>query len=201
MSLTKVSINPFEKPYVSELNDINDDINTWKRLVKLEENRIEELGYEPTTENMIEHSFKYEGLIEKISDLQNERNDVKQQLKDFTLPSSSKTFTENSATYITGTFHSNTYAPNQFIFAYQAEHVESGHIENVKLSSKQNVTKKNSVDVELVWTPESSGEYLLKLYVLDGSRNGSVLKDPIINEIYVEPANSSLASLSPSSKN
>ena len=201
VSLTKVSINPFEKPYVSELNDINDDINTWKRLVKLEENRIEELGYEPTTENMIEHSFKYEGLIEKISDLQNERNDVKQQLKDFTLPSSSKTFTENSATYITGTFHSNTYAPNQFIFAYQAEHVESGHIENVKLSSKQNVTKKNSVDVELVWTPESSGEYLLKLYVLDGSRNGSVLKDPIINEIYVEPANSSLASLSPSSKN
>ncbi len=79
--------------------------------------------------------------------------------------------------------------------------MESGHIENVKLSSKQNVTKKNSVDVELVWTPESSGEYLLKLYVLDGSRNGSVLKDPIINEIYVEPANSSLASLSPSSKN
>ena len=56
------------------------------------------------------------------------------------------------------------------------------------------VTKKKSVDVELGWTPSQSGEYVLKLYVMDATTMGAVLKDPIINNISVEPANTSLAS-------
>ena len=201
VALTKVSINSFAKPYVSELNDINDDINTWKRLVKLEENRIEGLGYEPTKENMFEHSFKYEGLIEKIDEFYQERNELKQQLRDYNSPSSSKTFVEGEPVHITGTFHSNVYSPKQFVFAYQAEHVETGHVEKVTMSTIHNITKKKSVDVELGWSPENSGEYILKLYVLDAGSMGAVLKNPIINNIHVESANSSLASGPESTKN
>lgn len=201
VGLTKVSINPFTKPYVSELNDINDDINTWKRLAKLEENRIEELGFEPTKENMFEHSFKYEGLLLKIDEFYEERDELKQKLKSFNSPKSSKTFVEGMPVYITGTFHSNVYSPNQFVFAYQAEHVETGHVEQVTVSAKTNITKKKSVDVEHEWIPRSSGEYILKLYVLDGSNMGAVLKDPVINNIYVEPAGNSLTVVSTSLKN
>ena len=57
------------------------------------------------------------------------------------------------------------------------------------------------MDVELGWTPELSGEYVLKLYVMDGSTMGAVLKDPIINNIYVEPANTNIASGPESTKN
>ena len=201
VALTKVSINTFSKPYVSELNAVNDDINTWKRLLKLEENRIEELGYDPTEENMIEHSQKYVGLIERIDEFYEERNELKQKLRNYNSPSSSKTFVEDEPIHITGTFHSNVYSPNQFIFAYQAEHIETGHTEKVQLSAKTNITKKKSVDVELGWTPQLSGEYVLKMYVLDGGSMGAVMKDPIINYIHVEPAGSSLTSVYESSKN
>ena len=201
VSLTKVSINTFSKPYVSELNDINDDINTWKRLLKLEENRIEELGFEPTTENMIIHSKKYAGLLEKLDEFHEDRIEVKQKLRDFNSPSSSKTFVEGENVHITGTFTSSVYSPKHFVFAAQAEHVETGHIEHLEISDRTKVTKKKSVDVELGWTPDKSGEYILKLYVLDAGTMGAVLKDPIINYIQVEPANSSLASLNLSSKN
>ena len=200
VGLSKVSINTFSKPYVSELNDINDDINTWKRLLKLEENRIEDLGFEPTTENMIIHSKKYVGLLEKLDEFHNERIDVKQKLRDFTSPSSSKTFVEGEQVYITGTFTSSVYSPKHFVFAAQAEHVETGYIQHLEISDRTKVTKKSSVDVELAWIPEQSGEYILKLYVLDAGTMGAVLKDPIVNYIHVEPANSSLASLSLSEK-
>jgi len=196
VALTKVSINTFEKPYVSEINDINDDINTWKRLLKLEENRINELGYEPTTENMIKHSVKYQGLIEKLDEFYQDRNEVKQKLRDYNSPSSSKTFVEGEPVYITGTFHSSVYSPKHFVFAAEAEHVETGFVEHLKISESTKVTKKKSVDVELSWTPKQSGDYVLKLYVLDATTMGTVLKDPIINQINVEPANSSLASMS-----
>ena len=201
VSLTKVSINTFSKPYVSELNDINDDINTWKRLLKLEENRIEELGFEPTTENMIIHSKKYVGLLEKLDEFHEDIIDVKQKLRVFNSPDSSKTFVEGESVYITGTFTSVVYSPKHFVFAAQAEHVETGHIEHLQISDRTKVTKKKSVDVELGWTPDKSGEYILKLYVLDAGTMGAVLKDPILNYIHVEPANSSLASLNLSSKN
>ena len=69
------------------------------------------------------------------------------------------------------------------------------------MSTKHNITKKNSVDVQLTWTPKNSGEYVLKLYVLDGTNMGTVLKNPVVNHIFVEPANSSLASISIGSKN
>jgi len=201
VSLTKVSINTFEKPYVSELNDINDDIHTWKRLVKLEENRISELGFEPTIENMLTHSKKYAGLLEKLDEFHEDRVDVKEKLRDFNSPNNSKTFVEGESVYITGTFTSSAYSPKHFVFAAQAEHVETGHIEHLEISDRTKVTKKKSVDVELGWTPDKSGEYVLKLYVLDAGTMGAVLKDPIINYIHVEPANSSLASLNLSSKN
>ena len=114
---------------------------------------------------------------------------------------SSRTFVEGDGVYIEGTFVSTSYAPNQFVFAAQAEHVETGQVDYVGMSDKTNVTKKKSVDVELGWTPELSGEYVLKLYVMDGSTMGAVLKNPIINNIYVEPANTSLASGPESTKN
>ena len=69
------------------------------------------------------------------------------------------------------------------------------------MSAKTNITKKKSVDVEHEWTPRSSGEYILKLYVLDGSNMGAVLKDPVINNIHVEPAGNSLTAVSNSLKN
>ena len=71
----------------------------------------------------------------------------------------------------------------------------------VGMTDKTNVTKKKSVDLTLEWTPKQSGEYVLKLYVMDGSTMGAVLKDPIINNIYVEPANTNLASGPESTKN
>ena len=201
VALTKVSINPFSKPDVSDLNDINDDINTYKRLVKLEENRIDELGFEPTTQNMINHSHKYAGLLEKIDEFQEDRDEIKQQLKDYNTPNSSKTFVEGERAYITGTFHSSVYSPKHFVFAAQVEHEETGFIEHLSISDRTKVTKKSSVNVELQWVPEKSGDYILKLYVLDAGTMGAVLKDPIINYIHVEPATSSLASISVSSKN
>ena len=69
------------------------------------------------------------------------------------------------------------------------------------MSQKMNITKKKSVDVELGWTPKQSGEYILKLYVMDASTMGAVLKDPIINHIYVESTNTNLASGPDSTKN
>ena len=201
LALTKVNINTFEKSYVDEINDLNDDILANKRLLKLEEARIEKLGFESTIENMVEHSLKYEGLLETINDLEKEAVEVKENLRNYNSSDSSKRFTEGSHVYITGTFTSNVYAPNQFVFAAQTEHVETGQIEYVEMSTKQNITKKKAHDVELRWTPQSSGEYILKLYVLDGSTMGAVLKNPIINHIYVEPANNSLASMSFTSKN
>ena len=83
----------------------------------------------------------------------------------------------------------------------QAEHVETGQIDYIGMSEKTNVTKKKSVDVELHWTPQQPGEYMLKLYVMDGTTMGAVLKDPIINNIYVDPANTNLASGPESTKN
>ena len=117
------------------------------------------------------------------------------------MPSSSKTFIEDEPVHITGTFRSNSYAPNQFVFAAQAEHVETGQVDYVGMSEKTNITKKKSIDVELSWTPEQHGDYMLKLYVMDATTLGAVLKDPIINNIYVEPANSNLASGPHSTKN
>ena len=127
--------------------------------------------------------------------------ELKTRLVDHNLPSSSKTFIEGEPVHITGTFRSNSYAPNQFVFAAQAEHVETGQIDYVDMSQKTNVTKKKSVDVDLDWTPKQSGEYILKLYVMDATTMGAVLKDPIINNIYVEPANTNLASGPESTKN
>jgi len=201
VGLTHVSILPYEKPDVDELNKINDDISIYERLVITEERRIERMGYEVTKENMSEHSFKYDGLMTKISELKDDVLELKTRLVDHNLPSSSKTFIEGETVHITGTFRSNSYAPNQFVFAAQAEHVETGQVDYVGMSQKTNVTKKKSVDVELGWTPEKSGDYILKLYVMDATTMGAVLKDPIINNIYVEPTNTNLASGPHSTKN
>ena len=69
------------------------------------------------------------------------------------------------------------------------------------MSEKTNITKKKSVDLQLHWTPEQSGEYVLKLYVMDATTMGAVMKNPIVNNLYVEPANTSLASGPESTKN
>ena len=103
--------------------------------------------------------------------------------------------------HIEGNFVSTSYAPNQFVFAAQAEHVETGEVDYVGMSQKTNITKKKSVELELSWTPEQSGEYVLKLYVMDATTMGAVLKNPIVNNIYVEPANTNLASGPESTKN
>ena len=150
---------------------------------------------------MSTHSFKYDGLITKISELNDEVAELKKRLSEHNRPSSSKTFVENETVHIEGTFVSTSYAPNQFVFAAQAEHVETGQVDYVGMSDKTNVTKKKSVDVELGWTPEQPGEYILKLYVMDATTMGAVLKNPIVNNIYVEPANTSLASGPESTKN
>ena len=201
VALTNVSILPYEKPDVNELNVINSDIAMYERLVITEERRIEKMGYEITMENMSQHSFKYDGLITKIAELKDEVLELKTQLTDHGMPNSSRTFIEDGSVYIAGTFRSNSYAPNQFVFAAQAEHVETGQIEYVDMSQKTNITKKKSVDVELLWTPMQSGEYILKLYVMDAATMGAVLKDPIINNIYIEPTNTNLASGPDSTKN
>ena len=201
VALTHVSILPYTKPDVNELNDINADITIYERLVITEERRIEKMGYDVTEENMSKYSFKYDGLISKIAELNDEAIELKNQLSEYNVPNSSKTFVEGEPVYIGGTFRSNSYAPNQFVFAAQAEHVETGQIDYVDMSQKTNVTKKKSVDVDLDWTPKQSGEYILKLYVMDATTMGAVLKDPIINNIYVEPANTNLASGPESTKN
>ena len=159
------------------------------------------MGYEVTKENMSKHSFKYDGLMVKISELKDDIIELKTRLADHSLPSSSKTFVEGEHVYVEGTFRSNSYAPNQFVFAAQAEHVETGQVEYVGMTDKTNVTKKKAVNAELIWTPQNSGEYILKLYVMDATTMGAVLKDPIINNIYVESANTNLASGPESAKN
>ena len=173
----------------------------YERLVQTEENRIENMGYDISKENMSKYSFKYDGLITKISDLKNDVIELKQRLTDYKLPNSSKTFIENEEVKIIGTFVSTSYAPNQCVFAVQAEHVETGQVVYVDMSQKTNITKKKSVDVQIGWTPKLSGEYILKLYVMDGSTMGAVLKDPIINHIHIEPINTNLASGPESTKN
>ena len=201
VALAKVSILSYAKPDVDELNEINSDIATYERLVITEEKRIENMGYENTKENMSTHSFKYDGLITKISELKNEVIELKQKLSEHNDPNSSKTFIENERVHIEGTFVSTSYAPNQFVFAAQAEHVETGHVDYVGMSQKTNITKKKSVDLELEWIPKQSGEYILKLYVMDATTMGAVLKNPIVNNIYVEPANTSFAFAPESAKN
>ena len=57
--------------------------------MKLEEARIEKLGFESTRENMVEHSLKYEGLVEKINDLEKEIRSELEQLR-VTAPSESE---------------------------------------------------------------------------------------------------------------
>ena len=201
VALSHVSILPYEKPYVEELNEINAEINVYERLVQNEENRIENMGYEPSHVNMSEYSFKYDGLIAKINELEIDAIELKDRLADYKLPNSSKTFVENEEVKIIGTFVSTSYAPNQFVFAAQSEHVETGQIDYVGMSQKTNVTKKKSVDITLAWTPMMPGEYVLKLYVMDAGTMGAVLKDPIINHIHIEPANTNLASGPDSTKN
>jgi hypothetical protein len=201
VALAKVSILPYAQPDVDELNEINSDLAIYERLAITEERRIEKMGYEVTKENMSVHSFKYDGLITKISELKDEITELKKRLSEHNVPNSSKTFVENELVHIEGTFVSTSYAPNQFVFAAQAEHVETGQIDYVDMSHKTNITKKKSVDVTLEWTPKKSGEYVLKLYVMDATTMGAVMKNPIVNNIYVEPTNTSLASGPESTKN
>ncbi len=201
VSLNKISILPYEKPDVNEINEINADIATYERLVITEERRIEKMGYESTKENMSKHSFKYDGLITKLTELNDEITELKMRLTEHNFPSSSKTFIENELIHIEGKFVSSSYAPNQFVFAAQAENVETGQVDYVGMSQKTSITKKNSVELTLEWIPKQSGEYKLKLYVMDAGTMGAVLKNPIINNIYVEPASSNLASGPESAKN
>jgi hypothetical protein len=140
-------------------------------------------------------------LITKISELKDEVIELKKRIFEHNSPNSSKTFVENELVHIEGSFVSTSYAPNQFVFAAQAEHVETGQVDYVGMSEKTNITKKKSVDLQLQWTPEQSGEYVLKLYVMDATTMGAVMKNPIVNNIYVEPANTSLASSPESTKN
>ena len=104
VALAKVSILPYEKPDIDEINEINSDLATYERLVITEEQRIEKMGYEVTKENMSTHSFKYDGLITKISELNDEVAELKKRLSEHNRPSSSKTFVENETVHIEGTF-------------------------------------------------------------------------------------------------
>ena len=201
VALTHVSILPYEKPDVNELNEINADINLSKRLALNEEKRIENMGYDISEVNMSDYSLKYDGLIAKITDLEYDASELKTRLAEHNLPDSSKTFLEGESVFVGATFRSNTYAPNQFVYAAQAEHVETGQVDYVGMTAKTNITKKKAVDLTLEWTPENSGEYILKLYVMDATTMGAVLKDPVINNIYVEPANTNLAAGPSSAKN
>ena len=150
---------------------------------------------------MSDYSLKYDGLIAKITDLEYDASELKTRLAEHNLPDSSKTFLEGESVFVGATFRSNTYAPNQFVYAAQAEHVETGQVDYVGMTAKTNITKKKAVDLTLEWTPENSGEYILKLYVMDATTMGAVLKDPVINNIYVEPANTNLAAGPSSAKN
>ena len=201
VGLHKVSILPYEKPDVNELNKINDDVNITKRLVQNEERNVQNMGYETSKENMSKYSFKYDGLISKISDLENDALELKTRLTEHNLPNSSKTFLEGETVYVRGTFVSSSYAPNQFVYAVQAEHVETGQTDYVGMTDKTNITKKKSVDLTLTWTPKTSGEYILKLYIMDAGTMSAVLKDPVINHIHVESINNNLASGPESTKN
>ena len=95
VGLRSVSILPYEKPDIQELNDINDDLNTQKRALKLEQARILKMGYESTDENMKEHSNKYEVIMKKINDLEHTAQTLKQRLDQHNSQNSSKTFVEN----------------------------------------------------------------------------------------------------------
>ena len=201
VTISHVSILPYEKPDIEELTTINDDINTQKRLIVLEKIRVEEMGIASTYENMIKNSIKYEGLTTKISDLEDDLSEMKARIKEHHDPSSSKIFLEGEIVYLTATFSSNTFAANEFIFAAQAEHVESGYIDYVGMSSKQTITKKSLKDVSLEWEPKYSGEYILKLYAMDSTTMGAVLKDPIVNHIHIEPVSSKLDSNDEATKN
>ena len=91
VGLRSVSILPYEKPDIQELNDINDDLNTQKRALKLEQARILKMGYESTDENMKEHSNKYEVIMKKINDLEHTAQTLKQRLDQHNSQNSSKT--------------------------------------------------------------------------------------------------------------
>ena len=199
--MIQVSIQPHEKPDVDKLNEINDDINTQRRLIVLEESRVREMGITPTHENLLKHSFKYDGLLTRITDLEQDAVELKDEIKVYNQPASSKQFFEGEPVYVMGKFQSNTYAQNHFIFAAQAEHVESGETEYVGMSPRTTITKKSLEEVSLEWTPKQSGEYILKLYALDSRTMGAVLKDPVINHIYVEPAATNLSIEFDSAKN
>tara|TARA_Y100000996_G_scaffold414670_1_gene406245 strand:+ start:708 stop:2906 length:2199 start_codon:yes stop_codon:yes gene_type:complete len=186
IALKKISILPYEKPDYNELNKINDDINTQKRLIVLEESRLREDGINPTHENLDKYSFKYEGLLQTINTLEENASELKYKIKQYSQPASSRTFLEGETVYIIGEFQSSTYAQNQFIFAAQAEHIESGEIEYIGMSPKQTITKKTLKEVGLEWIPKQSGEYTLKIYALDSRTMGAVLKDPVINHIHIE---------------
>jgi len=188
IALKTISIFPYTKPDFNELNRINDDINTQQRLIVLEESRLRESGITPTHENLIENSFKYEGLIQTINDLKEDATELKTKIKEYNKPASSRTFLEGEPVYIVGEFQSSTYAQNNFIFAAQAEHIESGKTEYVEMSPRQTITKKALKEVSLEWTPQQSGEYILKIFALDSRTMGAVLKDPVINHIHIEPA-------------
>ena len=108
VALTHVSILPYEKPDVDEMNEINSDIHVYERLALIEEQRIEKMGYDVTSENMSKYSFKYAGLITKISELRDDAVELKQKLSDANLPNSSRTFVENESVHITGKFTSNS---------------------------------------------------------------------------------------------
>ncbi len=193
VGLVKLSILPFEKPSTSELNEINDEINTQRRLVVIEESNVRQMGIEPTHENMVEHSFKYEGLLTRINDLKDDASELKDRIHEYNRPENSRTFLEGEIVYLIGEFQSSTYAQNQFVFAAQAEHVESGQVEYVGMSEKQTITKKALKEVSIQWTPKQSGEYILNLYALDSRTMGAVLKNPVINYIYVEPTATNLS--------
>ncbi len=61
------------------------------------------------------------------------------------------------------------------------------------MSPKQSITKKALKEVSIEWIPKQSGEYVVKLYALDSRTMGAILKDPIINHIYVEPTATNLS--------
>ena len=110
LGLSHVSILPYAKPNIDELNEINEDINREKRNIKLEEFRLEKMGYASIQENMVEHSMKYTGLIDKINDLENDASELKNKLKSYNSPGSSKIFVEGEVVHISGTVVSDTYA-------------------------------------------------------------------------------------------
>jgi len=184
IALRSVSILPYEKPDVNELNEINADISQVERDISLEKARVAQMGHTTSEENMSKYSFKYDGRIEKLNELKDDAQVLKDEIK-YHIENKSHTFITNEPIHITGTFYSSTYSSNDFIFAAEATHLESGQTEFVKLSPKTSITKKNSVDVDLTWTPMFSGEYILKLFAMDGTTYSAILKNPVVNHIEV----------------